>query len=187
MRGLRLGWRRGRDVEYAAALALELSDDSSRAQALVKDLQKRFPEDTSVQFSYIPTLNALFALHRNEPLRSLEELQSALPYDLASPGTAFFAKFGALYSVYVRGQAALAAQRGMEAVAEFQKIIDHRSLVLADPISPLGHLQLGRALGSVGDSSEAKRSYQKFLALWKDADSDIPILGAAKAEYARLR
>jgi tetratricopeptide (TPR) repeat protein len=178
---------KGRDVEYAAALALELSGDSSSAYALTEDLEKRFPEDTSVQFSYIPTLHALLALDRKEPLQSLEDLQSALPYDLAFPGTAFFAKFGALYSVYVRGQAYLAAQRGVEAAAEFQRILDHRSLVLADPVGVVAHLQLGRALVSSGDSSGAKRSYQKFLALWKDADPGIPILGKAKTEYARLR
>ena len=182
-----LEFAKSRDVEYAAAFALQLSGDSSRAQTLADDLKKRFPEDTSVQFSYLPTLRALFALSQNEPYLALEKLQPALRYDLAFPGTAFFAKFGSLYSVYVRGEAYLAAQRGPEAVAEFQKVLDHRSLVLADPVGALSRLQLARALALAGNKNKAKPAYEDFLAFWKGADPDIPILRQAKAEYARLQ
>jgi len=101
-------------VEYAAAFALALSGDSSELQKLGEDLAKRFPEDTPVQFEYLPTLRALFALHDNAPSDAIESLQTALPYDLAMPGTAFFAKFGGLYPAYVRGQAYLEAGRGRE-------------------------------------------------------------------------
>jgi eukaryotic-like serine/threonine-protein kinase len=176
---------KGRDVRYAAAFALALSGDSSASQSLADDLAKRFPEDTPVQFEYLPTLRALFALSRTAPLDAIEHLKTALPYDLAMPGTAFFAKFGGLYPVYVRGQAYLEAKRGREAAAEFQRVLDHRGIVLADPIGSLAHLQLGRALLLSGEI-RARSSYQEFLTLWKDADADIPILQQARAEYAKL-
>ena len=119
---------------------------------------------------------------------AIERLQTALPYDLAMPGTAFFAKFGGLYPAYVRGQAYLQAGRGREAAAEFQKVLDHRGIVLADPIGALAHLQLGRALRLIaGNMVRAKNAYQNFLTLWKDADPDIPILKQAKVEYAKLQ
>src|SRR6185312_944234 len=178
---------KGRDVEYAAAFALALSGDSAGPQRLAEDLAKRFPEDTPVQFEYLPTLRALFALSRKAPLEAIERLQTALPYDLAMPGTAFFAKFGGLYPVYVRGQAYLEAGRGREAAAEFQRVLDHRGVVLADPISATAHLQLGRALALSGEPARSKTAYQDFLALWKDADPDIPILTQAQAEYAKLQ
>jgi len=178
---------KGRDVKYAAAFALALSGDGSGSQRLAEDLAKRFPEDTPVQFEYLPTLRALFALSQKAPLDAIERLQTALPYDLAMPGTAFFAKFGGLYPVYVRGQAYLEAGRGREAAAEFQKVLDHRGIVLADPIGAVAHLQLGRALVLLGEKDRTRSAYQDFLTLWKHADADIPVLKQARAEYARLR
>jgi eukaryotic-like serine/threonine-protein kinase len=177
---------KGRDVEYAVAFALALSGDSSGAQKLAEDLARRFPEDTPVQFEYLPTLRALFALYDKAPLDAIERLQTALPYDLAMPGTAFFAKFGGLYPAYVRGRAYLQAGRGRAAAAEFEKVLDHRGIVLADPIGALAHLQLGRAYVISGDMAKAKNAYQDFLTLWNDADADIPVLRQAKAEYAKL-
>src|SRR3984957_19284104 len=177
---------KGRDVEYAAAFALALSDDISGSQTLAEDLAKRFPEDTPVQFEYLPILRALFALHDKVPLDAIERLQTALPYDLAMPGTAFFAKFGGLYTAYVRGRAYLQAGRGQEAAAEFQKVLDHRGIVLADPIGALAYLQLGRAYAVSGDRARAKSAYEDFLTLSKDADRDIPILIRATAEHAKL-
>src|SRR5690349_19570326 len=103
------------------------------------------------------------------------------------PGTVLFAKFGGLYTVYVRGQAYLAARRGQEAAAEFQKILDHRGIVLADPVGALAHLQLGRAYIMSGDRIKAKSAYQEFLDICKDADSDIPVLKEAAGEFARLQ
>jgi tetratricopeptide (TPR) repeat protein len=181
---LRLG--KGRDVEYAAAFALALSGDAAGSQSLANDLAKRFPEDTPVQFEYLPTLRALFALAHRQPAGAVEQLQVALPYDLALPGTAFFAKFGGLYPAYVRGQAYLEARQGREAAAEFQKVLDHRGIVFADPIGALAHLQLGRAYVVSGDMAKAKIAYRDFLTFWKDADADIPVLKQAKAEYAKL-
>jgi tetratricopeptide (TPR) repeat protein len=173
-------------VEYAAAFALALSGESSEPQRLAADLEKRFPEDTPVQFEYLPTLHALFALAHRAPSDAIERLQRSVPYDFAMPGTAFYAKFGGLYTVYVRGEAYLAAGRGQEAAAEFQKVLTHRGVVLADPIGALAHLQLGRAYVVSGEMTKAKSAYQDFLTLWKDADVDLPILKQAKAEYAKL-
>jgi tetratricopeptide (TPR) repeat protein len=178
---------KGRDVEYSAAFALAVSGDTSASQRLAADLEKRFPEDTPVQFEYLPTLRALSALAHRAPLDAVEHLERARPYDLALPGTAFFAKFGGLYPAYIRGESYLAAGRGQEAAVEFQKVLNHRGIVFADPIGALAHLQLGRAYVASGDMAKAKNAYQDFLTLWKDADEDIPVLKQAKAEYARLR
>jgi eukaryotic-like serine/threonine-protein kinase len=176
----------GRDVEYGAAFALALAGDSSGSQKLASDLGKRFPEDTPVQFEYIPTLRALFALAHQAPSDAVERLQTALPYDFALPGTAFFARFGGLYPAYVRGRAYLAGGQGREAAGEFQKVLDHRGVVWADPIGALAHLQLGRALVASGDKGKARSAYKDFLTLWKDADPDLPIFKQANAEYAKL-
>jgi tetratricopeptide (TPR) repeat protein len=179
---------KGRDVEYAAAFALALAGDLAESQRLAAGLGKRFPEDTAVQFEYLPTLHALSALAHGAPSDAIEGLQKALPYDFAMPGTAFFSfrMFGGLYPAYVRGQAYLSAGRGPEAAAEFQKVLDHRGIVLADPVGALAHLQLGRAYVVSGDKVKAKNAYREFLALWKNADRDIPVLRQASAEYAKL-
>ena len=177
----------GRDVEYTAGLALALSGDSSRSQPLADDLEKRFPEDTFAKFTYVPVLRALSALADGKPTDSVERLQIALPYELAVNGLNFSHFYlGGLHSAYVRGEALLAAHRYAEAAAEFQKILDHRGIVGADPIGALAHLQLGRAFALSGDLAKSKTAYQDFLTLWKDADPDIPILTQAQAEYAKL-
>jgi eukaryotic-like serine/threonine-protein kinase len=178
---------KGRDIEYGAAFALALSGDSSRAQALANDLEGRFGKDTSVRFSYLPTLRALFALNRGEPSNAIQLLQIADPHDLAVPASSFFGFFGALYPAYVRGMAYLALHRGAEAGTEFQKILDHRGIVIGDPVGAVAHLQLARAFALSGDKTNAKTACHDFLALWKDADPDIPILKQAKAEYAKLQ
>jgi eukaryotic-like serine/threonine-protein kinase len=179
---------KGRDVQYAAALALALSGDSSRSQPLADDLEKRFPEDTFARFTYVPVLRALSALERGQPTDSVDQLQIALRYELAVNGLNFNHFYlGGLHSAYVRGEALMAAQRYAEAAAEFQKILDHRGIVGADPIGALVHVQLGRAFVLSGDTIKAKAAYQDFLTLWKDGDADIPILRQAKAEYAKLQ
>jgi eukaryotic-like serine/threonine-protein kinase len=168
-----------RDVQLSAALALAFTGDGPRAQALADDLARRFPEDTEVQFIYLPEVRAQIALSRNNFLRAIDDLQSAAPYELGLDGT--------LYPVYVRGEAYLAARRGSEAANEFQKILDHRGIVANDPIGALAHLGLGRAYAMQGDVAKARAAYQDFLTLWKDADPDIPILKQAKAEDAKLQ
>jgi tetratricopeptide (TPR) repeat protein len=176
----------GRDVEYAAALGLALSGESSQSQTLTEDLEKRFPEDTFVKFTYVPVLRALAALERGEPADSIESLQVALPYELAVNGLNFNFYLGGLHSAYVRGNALVAAHRYTEATAEFQKILNHRGIVGSDPIGALAHLQLGRAYALSGDKAKATTAYQDFLSLWKDADPGTPLLKQAQAEYAKL-
>jgi len=177
---------KSRNVKYAAGLALALSGDASRSEALAGDLEKRFPEDTFVKFTYAPVLRGLAALERGKPSDSVERLQDALRYELAANGlTRFY--LGGLHSAYVRGEAFLAEHRYAEAAAELQKILDHRGVVGADPIGALAHMQLGRVYASSGDKGKAKAAYETFLALWKDADADVPILKSAKAEYSRLQ
>jgi tetratricopeptide (TPR) repeat protein len=178
---------KGRDVEYGAAFALALADDLSRAQTLARDLEKRFPEDTSVQFNYLPALRALFALNDRKAQEAIDLLQVAAPYDFAVPANDFNAFFGALYPAYVRGEAYLAARQPIKAAAEFQKILDHRGLVLADPVGAMARLQLGRAYASSGDKMKAKAAYENILSLWKDAEPDFPVLKQAKGEYAKLK
>ena len=177
---------KGRDVEYAAALALGLSGEYSRSEALAGDLEKRFSEDTFVKFTYGPVLHALAALGRGKTANSLEQLQIARQYELAANGLNFRFYLGGLHSAYVRGEALMAEHRYAEAEAEFQKILDHRGLVGLDPIGALAHLQLGRVFALSGDKTKAKAAYDTFLALWKDADSGIPVLKHATAEFAVL-
>jgi tetratricopeptide (TPR) repeat protein len=177
----------GRDVQYAAGLALALSGRSSRSKTLSDDLEKRFPEDTFVKFTYAPVLRALAALGRGKPADAVERLEIARRYELAANGLNFSFYLGGLHSAYVRGEALLAGRRYAEAAAEFQNILDHRGIVGLDPIGALAHLQLGRVYRLSGDNAKAKGAYDAFLALWKDAEPDIRILKQAKAEYARLR
>jgi tetratricopeptide (TPR) repeat protein len=176
-----------REAEYGAAFALALAGDSARAQVVTDDLEKRFPQDTCVRFDYVPELRALLALNRNDPAKAIEQLQVAAPYELGVPRSSFHAFFGKLYPAYVRGLAYLASHRGVEAAAEFQKILDHPSIVTSDPVGALARLQIARAYAMSGDTVKARVAYQNFLTLWKDADPDIPILLQAKAESAKLQ
>jgi tetratricopeptide (TPR) repeat protein len=183
-KALELG--RGRDVDYAAAFALALSGDLPQSRALAEGLAREFPEGTFVQFMYLPTLRALFALNTSDPSAAIQALQIASRYDLALGGVGFIGRFGGLYSIYVRGLAYLAAGQPAEAAAEFQRILDHRSIVLVDPVDALARLQLARALALSGDTVKAKSTYDDLLMLWQAADARIPVVEQARAEYARL-
>ena len=179
---------KGRDVQYAAGFALGLSRDSSRSDALAGDLERRFPEDTFVKFTYAPVLRALAALGRGKPADSVERLEITRQYELAANDLNhdhFY--LGGLHSAYVRGEAFIAEHRYPEAAAEFLKILDHRGIVGLDPIGALAHLQLGRLYVLSGDNAKAKSAYDAFLTLWRDADPDVPVFKQAKAEYAKLR
>jgi len=159
-----------------AAYVLALAGDVPRAQGVADDLAKRFPEDSSLQSICLPMIHAELALNRNDASKAIDLLQQAIT----------LYRMG-LSPAYLRGEAYLAAHQGNEAVGEFQKILDHRWLVEGNPIGALAHLQIGRAYAMQGDTAKAKAAYQDFLTLWKDADPDIPVLIAAKAEYAKLQ
>lgn len=176
----------GRDVDYAVALALACIGDSNRALTWTNDLARRFPDDTVIQSNYVPTTRGMIAVRRSNPRQALDVLTASGPYELGLPAYSFY-NWPNLYPVYVRGEAYLAARQADEAVAEFRKILDHRSIVLNEPIGALAHLQLGRAYALQGDSVKARSAYQEFLTLWKDADPDIPIIRKARKEYEKLK
>jgi len=177
----------GRDVQYGAALAFALAGDTDRAATMANELEKRLPEDTAVRFSYLPALRAALALNRHAPSKAIEYLQVAASHELGSPPSSYLGLYGALYPVYMRGAAYLAAHQGEQATAEFQKVLDHRGVVLSDPIGALAHLQLGRAYALTGDKQKARAAYDDFLHLWKDADPSIPLPKEARAEEDKLR
>jgi serine/threonine protein kinase/Tfp pilus assembly protein PilF len=176
----------GHDVQCVSALALAYAGDDRQAQALTAGLAQSFPEATIVRYNYLPTLRAKLALSNGNTSEALESLRAAAPYELGQTTYSIY-RCTVMYPVYVRGEAYLAAHQGSEAAAEFQKILDHRGIVLNEPIGALAHLQIGRAYAMQGDTAKAKAAYQDFLTLWNDADPDIPILIAAKAEYSKLK
>jgi hypothetical protein len=133
---------------------------------------------------WLPTIKAAIELNTNNSTQSLVFLEAPAPYELGEPPQF---QPGTLYPAYVRGQAYLAAHNGTAATAEFQKLVDHRNIVVNFPLGALAHLGLARAYALSGDTTKATAAYKDFLALWKDADPDIPILKEAKAEYARLQ
>jgi predicted Ser/Thr protein kinase len=173
-----------RDAEAQAALAYASVGDAVHAQSLADDIAKRFPQDTIVQSVWLPTIHAQIETGRKNAARSIELLQAAAPYELGMLASS--ATNSCVYPVYVRAEANLAAQQGAAAVAEFQKILDHRGLLWNCATGPLSHLGLARAYAMQGDTAKARAAYQDFLALWKDGDPNIPVLIAAKAEYAKL-
>ncbi len=175
----------GPDGQFAVGLALALAGDSTKAQGIVDGLAKRFPEDTIVQFNYLPTIRAQLALARNDAAKAADTLQAASSYDLGAAGGTTFSTN--LYPIYVRGQAYLAEKQGARAAAEFQKIVDWRGVVANEPIGALAHLGLARAYAIQGEVFQARTAYVDFLTLWKDADPGIPVLNQAKAEYGRLQ
>ena len=169
----------GRDVKLNAALTLARIGETGGAKAIVEELEKNYPSFTVLKVYWLPTIKAAMELNANNSTQAVMFLEAAAPYELGDVGT--------MYPVYVRGEAYLAEHQGNEAAAEFQKILDHRGIVGNDPIGALAHLGLARAYALSGDTAKAKAAYQDFLALWKDADPDIPILIAAKSEYAKLQ
>ncbi len=181
----------GRHVNFAAGFALAIAGERSRALAVADDLERRFPEDTSVRFNYVPSLRGLSALSAHDPARAIELLRPAATYEFAQPGISFYGSgggaFGAMYPTYVRGQAYLALHKPTEAAAEFQKIMDHPGVVLGDPIGALARLQLGRALAQTGDTARSRAVYRSLLAIWKDADPDLELPRQARTEFAALR
>jgi serine/threonine protein kinase/tetratricopeptide (TPR) repeat protein len=173
----------GRQVRAIAALALARAGDPAGAEKLAAELDKTFPLDTLVQRYWLPSIRAGVALERKDPNQGIELLKAASTIELGSPTSLTIS----MCPAYVRGEAYLMLHDGNRAAAEFQKFIDHRGLVGNFPWGALARLGLARAYAQQGNTAKARAAYQDFLTLWKDADSDIPILKQARAEYARLQ
>jgi eukaryotic-like serine/threonine-protein kinase len=169
-----------RDVQFVATLALAMVGDREQATEFADALKSRFPQDTIVQFNYLPTIYAQIALNDGDPSRAIELLRTASPYELGLAASSNYSTY--LYPVYVRGEALMALHQGGAAAAEFQKILSWPGVVSNEPIGALAYLKLARARAMNGDTAEARTSYNNFLSLWKNADSGFPLLSAAKAE-----
>jgi len=172
-----------RDIQILAALAFARVGAVAEALKLVQDLAKRFPYDTVIVSYWLPVIQAAIEITRKNPSKALEILQATAPYELAEA----YPLGGSLYPVFIRAEAYLLLHRGNEAAAEYQKILDHRSIVKNYPLGALARLGLARAYVMQGDTANARKWYEDFLTLWKDADRGIPILQQAKAEYAKLQ
>jgi tetratricopeptide (TPR) repeat protein len=172
------------DVKVGATLALARAGDTAEAEKLAAELDKTYPLDTLVQRNWLPTIRAAVALERKDPSRAIELLRDASAIELgqATSGLSIY-----LCPAYVRGEAYLMLHDGNRAAVEFQKFIDHRGIVVNFPWGALARLGLARAYAMQGDTAKARAAYQDFLTLWKDADPDIPVLLAAKSEYAKLQ
>jgi eukaryotic-like serine/threonine-protein kinase len=180
---------RSRDTDYGPAIVFAVLKQPARAREIAAELEERYPEDTSVQFSYLPVLRALEALNEQDAAKALDMTQTSVPYDLATPGTAYFTGssfYGALYPVYVRGLAHSLMGQHREAAKEFERILQHPGITLNDPVGPLARLQLARALSASGDCARSRTVYRDLLAIWQNADSDITLIRDARAEFAQI-
>jgi DNA-binding winged helix-turn-helix (wHTH) protein/tetratricopeptide (TPR) repeat protein len=175
-----------RDSQVLAALVLARAGDSAQAQALADSLEKRFPQSTELNNYWLPSIRAAIQLNRAKPADALKTLDPARPFELAYPRPQLEGG-SVIYPAYLRGQAYLVLHRGSEAAGEFQKFIDQRAAVVNCPLGALAHLWLGRAHSLEGNVAAARKSYEEFLTLWKDADLDVPILRQAKSEFAKLK
>ncbi len=172
-------------VQLEAALGLAMAGENARAESLLRDLDHHFLLDTQVQSLWLPAIQAQLELNRKNPAAAIDRLEASTRIDLGQ--VQFINNISCLYPVYIRGQAYLAAGKGSEAAAEFQKILDHSGIVWNCWTGALARLGLARAYALSGDTAKAQAAYQGFLVLWKDADADIPVLKQAKAAYAKLK
>ncbi len=172
----------GRDVKVLAAMTLARAGETARAKAIVEQLEKSEATNTMLKIYWLPTIKAAIELNRGNSSQALIDLEAPAPYELGGP-----VPISGLYPVYVRGLAFLTAHNGAAAAGEFQKILDHRGIVLNLPLGALAQLQLGRAYTLSSDTAKARSTYQDFFNVWKDADPDIPILKRAREEYAKLQ
>jgi len=175
-----------RDVSVLAALAFSRIGDINSAERMARDLAERFPLNTAINRYWLPAIYASIEIRRDNLAKALEDLRTTSLYELGSPLPQFEVG-GSLYPVYIRGQIYLSLHQGKEAAAEFQKFLEHRGVALNSPLGALARLQLGRAYALQDKTVQSRAAYQDFFRLWKDADPDIPILIAAKAEYAKLK
>jgi DNA-binding winged helix-turn-helix (wHTH) protein/Tfp pilus assembly protein PilF len=182
--GLALALMPSKDVKLLAALGQARSGDTAHAKALIKELESANPSNTLIKFYWLPTLEASLEVHAGHPQTAVSLLQAVAPYELAE--TSSISNEPNMYPAYLRGHAYLLARNGRAAAAEFKKLLDHRGIVQNSILGALSRLQLARAEIMMGDMGDGRKQYIDFLTLWKDADTDIPILKQAKAEYAKL-
>jgi len=175
---LALSRDKNKDIERLAGTALAMAGESSAAARLAADLSKRFPEDTQVGIAKVMIQGAIL-LNQGEAGKAIDVLAAIAPYDLSGDDTAS--------SGYERGQVLLAAQQGAAAAVQFRKVLDHPGVTRNFVAGTMAHLGLARAYTLTGDTEKARTAYQRFLAVWKDADPDLPALRQAQAESARLR
>lgn len=175
-----------RDVLYGAALAYAVIGDTAQATPLAAQLARDYPEDTFVQFNYLPTLRARLALNRGDADAALTLLRAAAPFELGVTRSSPL-WWTTLYPIYMRGEAHVAAGNEQQAIAEFQRILAHRGLAMNLPVGPMARLRLAEALARAGDRAGAARAYSELLALWKEADPELPVLRRAQAGLARLQ
>jgi tetratricopeptide (TPR) repeat protein len=159
----------------SAAFVLALSGETRQAQAIMDDLDKRFPTNTLLRALDFSMIRSAIELNRGNGEKAIEALQPAKPYERANMAVA-----------YLRGLAYLKTKSSTEASAEFQRILDQPTLTFFGPLGPLAHLGVARAAAIAGDTDRSRKAYQDFFGLWKDADPDIPILKQAKTEYDAL-
>jgi serine/threonine protein kinase/tetratricopeptide (TPR) repeat protein len=164
-----------------AAMTFAALGDSAQAQKNLDELLKRYPEDSSVKYVVVPVVQAQNLMHKNRPDEALAALEVGRKFELGE-----MAGFPSYHLIYVRGLAYLQLKDGAKAAAEFQKILDHRGVNPFSSIPQVAQLQLARAFVLQGDNAKARSAYQDFFAMWKDADPDVPLLLAAKSEYAKL-
>ena len=172
----------GRDVKLLAALALARAGETTQGRAFADELEKEYPSETVYKLYWLPTIRAAVDLNSNNPAQALESLEAAAPYELGVPEEF---QLGTVYPVYLRATAYLATRNGAAAAQQFQRILDHPGLTINFPLGSLARLGLARSYSLSGDKEKAKAAYADFLAMWKDADPDIPILKEAKAEAAK--
>jgi len=163
----------------AAVLALALCGDIARAQSLIDELARREPTDTDINAIWIPMIRAAIETGRGNAAQAIQFLQKSRRYEMG--------QVWGFWPTYARGQAYRRQGSATEAMMEFQKIIDRRSVWPSDIVYPPAYVGLARAAVASGDTAKARKAYQDFFALWKDADPDIPILIEAKREYEKLK
>jgi tetratricopeptide (TPR) repeat protein len=172
---LGLGLSRGRIAMWMAGMLAAQCDDVAQAQALMDEMLKKYPEDTAIAGMAVPTIKAQLAINRGQSAEAIQVLEPLRRFDLGL--------MLGVTAAYLRGLAYLQQKMTNEAATEFQKVIDHRGLDTFSPTHVLAHLGLARTAVAGGDTAKARKSYQDFFALWKDADADLPVLVQAQKEY----
>jgi serine/threonine protein kinase/tetratricopeptide (TPR) repeat protein len=168
-----------RDLLYLehSAHALAACGQAATAQSLVKEMQEGFPQDTLLHSVWIPLIRAQLELARGNGAQAVQWLESTRKYEV----------YGGYWPQYVRAQAYLKQGNGAQAAAEFRNILDHRGWHPLSPLYVLAQLGYARASAQSGDTAKARKAYQDFFDLWKNADATLPFVAEARQEYDKLK